>query len=338
MAITIKDIAKETGLAISTISKYMNGGTVRSQNKQVIDDAINKLGYHPAQAARGLRSARTYNVGIVLDGLENQYIALMSAEFEKRLHAAGYSFVVCCHRDDIELMEKSMEFLISKQVDGILVAPISTQVDYLAPVRKAGIPVIALDRIPKHLECDSVTTNAAKGSYEAVEYLINQGHNKIAIITGAKIGNAGYDTAVERYNGYLRAMEDYCLPVLPGFVREGDFSFESGFECMNDLWELQNKPTALFVTNYNMTLGTVTAIHNLKIQVPGQLSLAVFDDLEFSLISNPKLTAVRQPAEKIAETSLEILFKRMRGENEDYPKRVKLPATFHIRDSVAKLK
>ena len=113
MAITIKDVAKETGLAISTISKYMNGGTVRPQNKQVIDDAINKLGYHPAQAARGLRSARTYNVGIVLDGLENQYFALMSAEFEKRLHAAGYSFVVCCHRDDIELMEKSMEFLLT---------------------------------------------------------------------------------------------------------------------------------------------------------------------------------------------------------------------------------
>lgn len=336
MAITIKDVAKETNLAISTISKYMNGGPVRQKNKKIIEEAVKKLGYHPNKAARGLRSSRTYMIGVVLDSLESQYFGKITARVEQVLKEKGYSIMVCCHRDRNEKAKQCIEFMVSRQVDGILILSLAGDASYMDAAINNKIPVIALDRVPE-AECDSVGTNAATGSYQAVEYLVQQNHKKIAVISGTWAGNPGIRTANERLNGYYRVFEDYCLQVNPDYVMEGDFTFDSGYRCMTKLWELEDHPTAVFVTNYNMTMGAMTAIHNMKIKVPEELSIVVFDDLEYSSISRPKLTSVRQPDQEVAEESVKLLMRRIEGDYSDFPKCLKLPTTFHIRNSVKQL-
>ncbi|MCR1842719.1 LacI family DNA-binding transcriptional regulator [Murimonas intestini] len=336
MAITIKDVAKETNLAISTISKYMNGGPVRQKNKKVIEEAVRKLGYNPNKAARGLRSSRTYMIGVVLDSLESQYFGRITARMEQVLKEKGYSIMVCCHRDSNEKAKKCVEFMVSRQVDGILILSLAGDAGYMDAAINNKIPIVALDRVPE-TECDSVGTNAATGAYQAVEYLVQQNHKKIAVISGTWRENPGLRTANERLNGYYRVFEDYCLKVAPEFIVEGDFSFDSGYKCMTRLWELEEHPTAVFVTNYNMTMGAMTAIHNLKIKVPEELSIVVFDDLEYSSISRPKLTSVRQPAQEVADESVKLLMRRIEGDYGDFPKCLKLPTTFHIRNSVREL-
>lgn len=331
MEVTIKDVAKKSGVSITTISKYINGGNVRGNNKQAIESAIEELGYFPNKAARGLRNSKTFTIGFILDEMDNQYISLLVGNVEKYLKAAGYSLMICCHKGEVDAEKKCAEFLCQRHVDGILVSPAKENFDALETVRAYGIPIVAVDRMPSR-ECDSVTSNAASGAYKAVEYLALQGHRKIGVIAGEDTNV----TAVERLKGYRRVLEDYGIPYNEKYIYHGDFKFDSGYAGVETLWKLEERPTAIFVCNYNTTLGAMTAVRNLDIHVPQQLSIICFDDLEYSLISNPKLTAVRQPVEKLAKNAVKILLKRIGGNYEDFPEKQKIQMTLHVRDSVAK--
>ncbi len=335
MAVTIKDVARETNLAISTISKYMNGGKVRPVNQKLIEQAIHKLGYRPNDYARGLRNAKTYTIGVLIDSLSSQYFAKITQMIEKILKKEGYSILVCCHKDNGAAAKKAIEFLSSKQVDGIIIEPVADDGDYAVPILRSKIPFVVIDRALGHIKSDRVMSNSAFGAYQATEYLIQNGHEKIAIITGTAENNSGLLAAKERYRGFLRAMEDYEVALHEEYIIEGDFTFESGYECMRKLWKLKKHPTAVFISNYNMCLGAMTAIHNMKISIPEELSFITFDDLEFSLISNPALTAIRQPMEKMAEKAVELLLRRIDGDYTDYPQNIKLPTELVVRDSVA---
>lgn len=337
MAITIKDVAKETNLAISTISKYMNGGNVRIENREVIEEAIRKLGYRPNRAAQGLRSSKTYMVGLVVESMENQFFSLVTEHIERALKAKGYSLLICCHRDRIEKAKKSVDFLTEKQVDGIIIVAVSGEIDYMESARGKDIPVVVLDRIPRGLYYDSVSSNSATGMYCGVEYLVRMGHRNIGIITGTVFGNPCIENGNERLAGYLRVLEDYCLPINNANIKKGDFSFESGYRGLNELMTSKEPPTAIVTSNYNMTLGAVTAIHNLKLKIPEDISFVAFDDLEFSVITNPNLTSIRQPVEEIAWKSVELLLRRIGGDYMGFPQNIKLPTTFHERESVRSL-
>ncbi len=337
MTATIKDVAKETNLAISTISKYINGGNVRPENQKLIDEAIQKLGFRPNDNARGLRRARTYTIGILITSLECPFFAQIAQLIEELLKAEGYSLLICCHRDNTVSAKKAFKFLEKKQVDGIIIEPLAGSEDYIEPVHHNNTPVIAIDRTFYYGNSDSVMSNSSTGIYQATEYLIRNNHKKIAFITGTADINPGLSAAKERYKGFIRAMEDYQLPINNDYVQIGDFKFESGYECMQQLWKLNDHPTALIVSNYNMCLGVMTAIHNMKIKIPDELSLITFDDFEFSVISNPMLTSIRQPIEKIAQNTVALILRRIDGDYSDYPKNIKLQTDLIIRDSVAKL-
>lgn len=334
MAVTISDVAKEANVAASTISKYMNGGSVRKRNKEAIEKAIHKLGYHPNTAARGLRSSRTYTIGLVTDTLENQYFAKITGQIERCLKERGYTVFFCCHRNSPEKAQKAVETLVGKQVDGILLISIAGGEACIHIAREAKIPIVSLDREVRGEAVDYVMSNSASGVYEAVEYLIQKGHERIGILTGRSLTNAGLFVAEERFRGYIRAMEDYNLPIDRELVSEGDFSFESGYRCMMELWNRKARPTAVFVCNYNMCLGAITAIHNLKIKIPEELSFATFDDLEFSVMTQPGLTAVRQKVEEISKCAVELILKRINGDYSDYPRKLKIKTVFKERESV----
>lgn len=147
MAATIKDVAKETGLAISTISKYMNGGMVRPENKRIIDEAVKKLGYSPNSLARGLRSSRTYTVGVLISNMEGAYGAKLVNHLEENLQKMGCALILCCHGDSPEQAEEYVDFLCDQMVDGIIVTNFVTQVDYLKRAREMQIPLVAVEAL-----------------------------------------------------------------------------------------------------------------------------------------------------------------------------------------------
>lgn len=333
MAITIKDVAKETNLAMSTISKYINGGNVRKKNQVLIEDAIRKLGYQPNVAARALRGQKNYTIGLITDTLESQFYAKTFGLIEKCLRDKGYSVMLCCHHNNAKKACAAVEFLMQKQVDGIMLVAIQGAEDCIRIAKEAKVPIVLLNQDVRQEEADRVMSNAATGVYEVIEYLIQKGHKRIGIINGMNC-KWGEMVAQERMTGYVRALEDYSLPFEKELVINGDFSFMSGYQCMMELWKRPAHPTAVFVCNYDMCMGAITAICTMRIRIPEDLSFATFDDLEFSMFTKPELTATGQQIDKIAEYAVEILIKRIKGDYTDFPQKIKVRTVFTERNSV----
>ena len=330
MSVTIKDVARETGLASGTISKYLNGGSVRPENRRCIEEAIERLGYRPNMLARGLRSSRNYRIAFLLANLEGAHSAKLVAALEEQVRKMGCLLTIYCHRESPKIARDYILIMIEQSIDGLVVIPVYGDNSYLEEVKKAGIPTVILEDTYGIRTIDVVQTDCASVSYQIVEELIQNGHQKIGIICGSRYST----TAKERLNGYLRVMEDYEIPLRKEYLIEGNYDYASGYEGIHTIWQLPDPPTAVFITNSHMSVGALTALNQMKIRVPDDLSLAAFDDMELCSIVRPGLTAVRQPLKEMMKAACDILEKRIHGDYSDFPARVRLKATIVNRDSI----
>lgn len=330
MSATIKDIARETDLALATISKYINGGTVRPQNKKRIDEAIRKLNYVPRNTARGLRSSKTYRIGLVSGPPNNPHNSFLLSRIEKKMRAHGYSLIFMSGDLYKEHVNEFVPHMLHAGIDGLIITSFRLNPDICSAVEAAKIPIVELEENSNFKQTDCVQTSCTYGAYEIVEHLIKMGHKKIALITGPDESV----TASERKKGYLRAMEDYRLSVDPSYIISADYCSDTGYHAMKQLWSLPDRPTAVFTANYTVCIGVYEAIYDLGIRIPEDLSVVSFDDFELSLLLSPPLTAVRQPLDALAEHACDLLLRRMNGDYSDFPRKIRIRPECIYRDSV----
>ena len=334
IAATIKDIAKRTGLSIATISKYINGGNVLEKNKILIDKAIKELDYKVNEIARGLKTCRTMTVGVLIPSFENIFFTSIVSNIENILLKNGYSTIVCDYREDVKLEKEKLIFLLNKKVDGIIVIPTGLSSQDIKEIKNNNVPVILIDRLIKEADCDVILVDNLNASYAAVEQLIVRGHKRIGIICGPK----DVYTTQERLKGYIRVHEDYAMQVDYSLIKYGDYKIKGGHDLLIELFfESKNPPTAVFVTNYEMTLGAVIAVNEKNINIPEKLSLIGFDNLHVAKIVKPQLSIVEQPMSSIGETTAETMLKRLKGDMSNFPLVSRLKAEVHIKESVKKL-
>ena len=327
---TIKDVAKYTGLSIATISKYINGGNVLERNKEVIEVAIKDLNFRVNEMARGLKTNKTKTVGILIPNLEQVFCTSIVSNIENILIKFGYSTIICDYKEDSKLEKDKLQFLVNKMVDGIIMMPMVHEEAIIQEVINEGIPIVLIDRVLNNVECDVVLVDNLNASYDAVEQFIIRGHKRIGIIVGPE----EVYTAQERLKGYYRVHEDYNIPVCRELIKYGDYKIDSGYEYLKELMDLEKLPSAVFVTNYEMTLGAVMAINERSINVPEELSIIGFDNLQMAKIIKPPLSIVMQPIQNIGEISAETLLKRLGGDMSNFPARFRLKAEVLIKGSV----
>lgn len=330
---TIKDVAKYTGLSIATISKYLNGGNVLEDNREKIKEAIQKLDYKRNDMARGLKTNKTMTIGVLIPSLENIFFTSIVSIIEDILLDHGYGTIVCDFKENAELEQKKLEFLINKHVDGIIMVSYGGNQEYLEELLQGDIPIILLDRMVKDVDCDVVLADNLNASYQAVEELITRKHKRIGIVCGPE----NTYTADERRKGYLRVHQDYHLEVDPKLMVVGDYTVASGYTSLENLWNKPERPTAVLVTNYEMTIGAIMAINDLNISIPEDLSIIGFDNIQMAKVVKPPLSIVEQPMKEIGETAASLLIKRLRGDYSDFPSVYRLKTKVHIKESVAKL-
>ena len=285
------------------------------RNRETIAQAISDLGFHVNEIARGLKTSRTMTVGVLIPDLENVFCTSIVAHIENMLQRAGYSSLICDYREDVALEREKLEFLAKKSVDGFIYMPLGNQEDIVARLLERSLPVILIDRPLPGLACDTVLVDNLNAAYGAIEHLINHGHRRIGIIAGPP----GIYTAQERLKGYRRVHEDFDLPIADDLILEGDYSLESGYRLMGQLLQRADPPTAVFVTNYEMTLGAIMARNESPIRVPDELSIIGFDNQQLARIVKPALTIVVQPIQAIGETAATLLMKRLRDDRTGFP-------------------
>lgn len=335
MAATIKDIARETGLSIATVSKYINGGKLREKNRAAIERAVKKLDYKVNEYARGLKSNKSRTIGVVIPELSNIFITQIITVFEQILRGRGYSVIICdCHTNE-QIECDVVRFLMGKMVDGIINMPVCKDGRHLRPAVEGGIPIVLIDRTIPELSdfTDCVLIDNVRAAENATTHLLENGHRNIGII----IGPADIFTSAQRLEGYNRALAAHGGRRSENLTAYSDYTVQGGYESMRALLRAETGMTAVFVTNYEMTLGAIIAANESGVNIPDQLSFIGFDNLDLSRVAHPKLTIVSQPLEEIGAQVARLLLERLGADGYKAPMTVALSTTLQRGASVKSL-
>lgn len=327
----MRDIAQRTGLGLATISKYLNGGTVREKNRIAIERAIQELDFTVNEFARGLKTRRSRTIGIVIPELSSQFATSIIMVLEDELRRSGYGVLVCDSRSDPEREQEAIAFLLGKMADGIVLVSVAPDGHTIQPMKERNTPLVLLDREVDTAAdyADVVRTDSRAGAMEATKCLIENGHRKIGILVGPE----EIDTSRERLQGYQMAHREAGIACLPQLTENGRYTIEGGYQAMRRLWERCPEMTAVFATNYEMTLGAVLALGELGISIREDLSVIGFDNMDLARVVRPRLTVVSQPLEALGRQVAELLLQRLeKGRKETC--RISLPTQLLTGDSV----
>ena len=335
MSSTIKDVAKMAGVSISTVSKFINGGNVLEENRQQIENAIATLNYQVNTVARGMKTRKTMSVGVLIPSLADYYGVSILSCIDQELYASGYSTIICDYSqtDPMGASDK-INFLINKQIDGIIMQPINVRQEDIDRAAKADVPIVFVDMELPQISCDSVTIDNVDIAYRITKHLLENGHTRIGFIGGAQ----GFNTTDDRVSGYRKALDEAGIKVDPELLHLQNVSEESGYLAMASFMQQKKRPTAVFASGNDLTCGAVMYLNEKHLRVPEDVSFVGFENQTIAHVYNPTLTIGIQPMRKIGQTAVRLLLERMKGEYVGEPRSIRLKAVIDFGASVKKLK
>ena len=281
---TIKDVARLAGVSVSTISKYLNGGNVLEENAEAIRRAIDQLDYRVNPFARSLKTQRSKSIGVLLPDITAPFFGNVLTALDKVLRENGYHSLISCYYSNHGLERDNLSFLLSAGIDGLIYAPEDLSLDeFYELTANRNIPMVQLDRMLPGLSTDTVLVNNADAAYSAVSHLIDKGHRRVAIISGPK----SVFSAKERQIGYLRAVSDRGILYDDQLVISQQNDFATGYLGFETLMKQQDKPTAVFTTNHNITMGFLTAAREQGLRIPEDIDIFGFDCVEICSMMRP---------------------------------------------------
>ncbi len=316
---TIHDVAARAGVSAATVSRFLRGHRVRAA--EPIRIAIEELSYRPSAVAQSLKSGRTRTIGVVVPDITNPYFAAVVKGMESATRDRGYR-ILLGNSDESGEREGDLLADMVHQVDGVILAPATEGDRTPLRLRDAGVPVVFVDRdLVGGEQFDSVLVNNHEGGRQAAGHLLALGHTRIGAINGGQDTTPGRG----RREGFVRALEDGGVVMAPEHDLIGDFREESGYQLTLALLSLKEPPTALFTANNLMTLGALKAVHDMRVDIPKQLSLIGFDDLDTGPLLRPPLTVVDRPMVEQGVLAMRLLLQRLEDtEGDRTPRRVVL--------------
>lgn len=326
---TMGDVARIAGVSASTVSHVLNGTRkVNTATRLRVEAAIAQTGYRRNGVARSLAAGRTHTVGLSISALTNPYFGSLVHAVERALSDAGYVLIVGDSHDDVTSEQRVTGSLLDRQVDGMIVAPAAGSERVTLPeITGTGTPLVLIDR-GVDAGCDQVGPENFSSTRSLTAHLLELGHRRIAVVRGL----AGISSTIERFDGYCAALTDHGVPVDPALVVDGESNTDVAEREVHTLMARADRPSALVSLNNAMTIGTLKALRSLGLSIPGDVAFSCYDDFEWSDLFEPRLTAAAQDVETIGVTAVELLLRRMRG-NDDPPQQIRVPTSFHHRNS-----
>ena len=301
---TIKDVAKEAGVSVATVSRALNGvDRVSPAVRERVVAVAESLSYRPNAVARSLRARNTRTLGLVIPNIRNPFFTQMARVVEDVARERGYSLVFGNTDEDPEKEAEYLDVLLEKQVDGLIVSPARATAPHLEEIVRDGVPIVFLDRFVPGIKAPVVRADGRRAVGELVGYLSGLGHERLAIISGPTETVSGR----ERLDAFLTGAEEWDVPVSLDRIKIGDFRRESGFRAMRELLVLEAPPTAVFAANNLMALGALQALKRAGARIPEDVSFASFDDVSWFELVEPPITAIAQPVEELGAAAAGML-------------------------------
>jgi LacI family transcriptional regulator len=306
----MKDVAQRANVSIQTVSAVINGkpGITKETTSRVLG-VIQELGYRPFSVARSLRTGQTHTIALVVTDIANPFCATLASVTEDYAHRFGYSLVVYNTHDDVEREMGYIQTAMQRWIDGMLFMATEDKMPSLEVLQTAGIPAVAIERIPEGYSGPSVTLDNVKAGHMAAEHLLELGHTRLAHISGP----LRLRVMRERQLGFCQALEARGLSLAACAGGEGNWACIWGYQAMQRLLECRPRPTAVFAANDRMAIGAMRAIYEAGLRVPDDIAVIGMDDIEVAAYQVPPLTTVRQSFAQLATLGVQLLLDMLRG-------------------------
>lgn len=312
MSLTIKDIAKQSGVSISTVSRVINGNKmVNSEMKEKVEKVLKQTGYRPNALAKGLVSSKTNCIGVLIPDLANINFAEFVKGVEQYVKEKNYTVLLGNSMNDVDREISYLNVFSENRVDGIIFSGTMFTEKHRLFVKQTNIPIIICGQRFEELDLPWINIDNEKAAYDATMKLIEMGHKQISFISGPIWDkSAGYD----RYQGFLKALAEKGISPSGAVIAEGDFSLKSGYRCMEQILN-KTHPTAVFAANDFMAVGAIKCLDDHHIDVPNQISVMGFDDDPFAEMHIPALSSIKVDFFNEGKIAAEILLREIDGED-----------------------
>jgi LacI family transcriptional regulator len=337
MPVTQKDVAREAGVSVSTVSRVIrNTNYIDAATRAKVLDAVQKLQYRPDTAARRLKYGRTYIIGFVVNDIANPFFghAVIGAErYISEAPEPEFELFLVNTSGDPKKELRAIEVMLSKRVEGIILASTATQ-ECIDAVRNVAmdhqIPVVSIDNQLGGFELGIVSADNQSGAYQLTRHLLQHGHQRIGIISGPREESH----ACARVEGCKQALAEFGLGLDQQLVGAGNWSPEDGYRIVYDWLNLAPPPTAIFSSNNFMCMGALYAIREHKLHVPGDIAIVSFDDIQFGNLLRPCLTTLDYDWQRIGGEAARLVLEGVRAKSRSEGTiRIRVPVKLLVRES-----
>ena len=334
---TIKDVAKRAGVSPASVSKVINKKPhVSKRTKAKVLKAIQQLDYEPHAIARKLAMKTTENVGFIIrssaKGRTNPFYVKILDGVESIVKKKGFNLLFSTVEEKLETSESLPKKIKESNVDGVIIIGIVDN-NLIDRILKKQIPLVLVDYYLKGKELNYVLTGDLQGAYEAVSYLIHLGHRKITMINGPQ----AHTSFLDRFRGYKLALLDHGIKYEKEYVQTAsEAETENGYRSGKHILELRHPPSAVFCANDNIAIGVIKAARDKGLQIPENISVVGFDDIEQASHTEPPLTTIRVYNEEMGERAAQKLIEVI-GNKDKRPERIIIPTKLIARESASSL-
>jgi LacI family transcriptional regulator len=332
MRVTIRDVARDAGVSPMTVSRVINeSAAVSEDSRRRVQASISRLGYVPNRLARGLIQRKTGALGVIVPDVANPFFTLVLRGVEEVAWRAGYHVMFCDTQGDLDRERGYVEDMLAFRVEGVLIAPVGDRSRaHVRLLKRNHVPFVLIDRSIAGYDGDLVQGDSVAGARRLVEHLIGLGHARIGMVTESD----EVSTARDRFQGYREALEGAGIAFDPELVAESSaIDPRVARESTVRLLERPDRPTAIFAVNNIAVVGVVEAAREQGLEIPEDLALVCFDDIEHVSRLHPFLTVMAQPAETYGTIATQLLLDRLVGRVAERRRIVVLPADFIVRKS-----
>lgn len=308
-AITIKDIAKALGLSTSTVSRALRDSyEISPETKKMVLEYAEKHHYKPNPIALSLKERRSRSIGVIVCEIANSYFSQVINGIESVAYQHGYNVIIAQSMESFEREILNLQYLTSRSIDGLIisVATETNDFSYLTELYEKKMPLVFFDRIVNEINTHKVVADNYRGAYDATNYLLKSGYQRIATICNAEI----LSITRERLAGYKAALEENGFKYDESLVRyckHGGMVFSEVETALNDILNLDEKPDAIFTGADKLTTNTFRILKARNYKLPDEIGLIGFSNSELTELLDPSLSVVRQPAFQMGEESTRLL-------------------------------